>query len=116
MALKYHIKHYRGTAFFIHSDDRVILANGLKLDPNRIFSTKGTKKTLLKYHPKVSMDKKKAIVFGNFVFNISALRLKKDSNDIYLTEGETKLLLKLIDKRNNIVLREELADRDFDEN
>jgi len=61
-------------------------------------------------------DKKTAIIFGNFVFNISTLQLKKDSNDIYLTEGETELLLKLIDKRNNIVLREELADRDFDEN
>jgi len=61
-------------------------------------------------------DKKTAIIFGNFVFNFSTLQLKKDSNDIYLTEGETELLLKLIDKRNNIVLREELADRDFDEN
>ena len=60
-------------------------------------------------------DKKTAIIFGNFVFNISTLQLKKNSNDIYLTEGETELLLKLIDKRNNIVLREELADSDFDE-
>ena len=65
---------------------------------------------------KDNTDKKTAIVFGNFVFSISTLQLKKDSNDIYLTEGETELLLKLIDKRNNIVLREELADRDFDEN
>ena len=65
---------------------------------------------------KDNTDKKKAIVFGNFVFNISSLQLKKDSNDIYLTEGETELLLKLIYKRNNIVLREELSDSDFDEN
>ena len=65
---------------------------------------------------KDNTNKKTAIVFGNFVFNISTLQLKKDSNDIYLTEGETELLLKLIDKRNNIVLREELANRDFDEN
>ena len=65
---------------------------------------------------KYKTDKKTAIIFGNFVFNISTLQLKKNSNDIYLTEGETELLLKLIDKRNNIVLREELADRDFDEN
>ena len=72
------------------------------------------KKLLNLYKDKT--DKKTAIVFGNFVFNISTLQLKKDSNDIYLTEGETELLLKLIDKRNNIVLREELADRDFDEN
>ena len=72
------------------------------------------KKLLNLYKDKT--DKKTAIIFGNFVFNISTLQLKKDSNDIYLTEGETELLLKLIDKRNNIVLREELADRDFDEN
>ena len=65
---------------------------------------------------KDNSDKKTVIFFGNFIFNISTLQLKKDSNDIYLTEGETELLLKLIDKRNNIVLREELADRDFDEN
>ena len=72
------------------------------------------KKLLNLYKDKT--DKKTAIIFGNFVFNISTLQLKKDSNDIYLTEGETELLLKLIDKRNNIVLREELANRDFDEN
>ena len=71
------------------------------------------KKLLNLYKDKT--DKKTAIIFGNFVFNISTLQLKKDSIDIYLTEGETKLLLKLIDKRNNIVLREELADRDIDE-
>ena len=58
----------------------------------------------------------KTIVFGNFAFNISTQKLIKDSNDIYLTEGEIKLLLKLIDKKNNIVLREELAGSDFDEN
>ena len=72
------------------------------------------KKLLNLYKDKT--DKKTAIIFGNFVFNISTLQLKKNSNNIYLTEGETELLLKLIDKRNNIVLREELADRDFDEN
>ena len=72
------------------------------------------KKLLNLYKDKT--DKKTAIIFGNFVFNISTLQLKKNSNDIYLTEGETELLLKLIDKRNNIVLREELADRDIDEN
>ena len=72
------------------------------------------KKLLNLYKDKT--DKKTAIIFGNFVFNISTLQLKKDSDDIYLTEGETELLLKLIDKRNNIVLREELANRDFDEN
>ena len=44
------------------------------------------------------------------------MQLKNGSNDIYLTEGENKLLLKLIDKKNVVVLREELSDSDFDEN
>ena len=55
------------------------------------------------------------ISFGEFVFNIPKLELKKNQEIIYLTEGENNLLLKLIEKRNNIVLREELADREFDE-
>ena len=57
-----------------------------------------------------------SIIFGSFEFNLNTLQLKKDSNNIYLTEGENKLLLKLIEKRNEIVLREELAESDFDEN
>ena len=32
-----------------------------------------------------------------------------------MTEGENDLLLKLINKRNDIVLREELAEQEFDE-
>jgi len=59
---------------------------------------------------------KNVVIFGSFVYNISTLQLKKGSNDIYLTEGENKLLLKLIDKKNAVVLREELTDSDFDEN
>ena len=59
---------------------------------------------------------KNVVIFGSFVYNISTLQLKKGSNDIYLTEGENKLLLKLIDKKNAVVLREELSDSDFDEN
>ena len=57
----------------------------------------------------------KKIVFGKFIFNLSSLQLKKESKNIYLTEGENSLLLKLIYKRNEIVLREELAESDFDE-
>jgi len=57
----------------------------------------------------------KKIVFGKFIFNLSSLQLTKDSKNIYLTEGENALLLKLIYKRNEIVLREELAESDFDE-
>ena len=57
----------------------------------------------------------KSFIFGDFVFNITTLQLKKNSKIVYLTEGENKLLLKLINKKNAIVLREELAERDYDE-
>ena len=61
MALQYHIKRYKGTAFIINNDDRVVLVKGVRLDPNRIFSTEGTKKSLLKYHPEVSKNKRRVI-------------------------------------------------------
>ena len=57
----------------------------------------------------------KSFIFGDFVFNITTLQLKKNSKIVYLTEGENKLLLKLIIKNNAIVLREELAESDYDE-
>ena len=57
----------------------------------------------------------KSFIFGDFVFNITTLQLKKKSKIVYLTEGENKLLLKLINKKNAIVLREELAESDYDE-
>ena len=55
------------------------------------------------------------ISFGNYIFNIPKLELKKNQEIIYLTEGENNLLLKLVEKRNDIVLREELAERKYDE-
>tara|TARA_Y100000996_G_C22296103_1_gene550154 strand:+ start:15 stop:695 length:681 start_codon:yes stop_codon:yes gene_type:complete len=55
------------------------------------------------------------ITFGHYVFNTHKMELHKDNKLIYLTEGENNLLLKLIKKRNDIVLREELADQEFDE-
>ncbi len=60
-------------------------------------------------------NKKILISFGDFNFNTSNLELKKNDTVVYLTEGENKLLMKLIEKRNDIVLREELADQEFDE-
>ncbi len=60
-------------------------------------------------------DKKIRVSFGDFVFNTSNLELQKNNKLIYLTEGENNLLLKLIEKRNDIVLREELANQEFDE-
>ena len=59
--------------------------------------------------------KPQIFTFGAFTFNLNTLQLKKNNDIIYLTEGENKLLLKLIKKKNNIVLREELADQDLDE-
>ena len=58
----------------------------------------------------------KQIVFGKFKFNTSTLQLQKNSENVYLTQGENELLLKLVSKKNKIVLREELANSDFDEN
>ena len=63
----------------------------------------------------INLEKKKTVIFGDFIFNLDTLQLKKNTNTIYLTEGENKLLLKLINKKNKIVLREELAGSNFDE-
>ena len=59
--------------------------------------------------------KKIKITFGEFIFDTSNFKLQKNEKSIYLTESENNLLVKLINKRNNIVLREELADQEFDE-
>ena len=55
------------------------------------------------------------ISFGNFIFYKKTNSLKINNKELYLTEGENKLLLKLINKRNSILSREELADEEFDE-
>tara|TARA_B100001250_G_C19707998_1_gene747818 strand:+ start:405 stop:1085 length:681 start_codon:yes stop_codon:yes gene_type:complete len=55
------------------------------------------------------------ISFGNYQYSLKKLELKKNENIIHLTEGENNLLLKLIEKKNQIVLREELANKEFDE-
>ena len=55
------------------------------------------------------------IEFGEYIYNTKTQDLKKNNQEIYLTEGEHNLLLKLINKRNNLVSREELADEEFDE-
>ena len=60
-------------------------------------------------------NKKIIVSFGEFVFDTSTLKLKKNNILVYLTEAENNLLLKLINKRNDIVLREELADQEYDE-
>ena len=60
-------------------------------------------------------NKKNKISFGEFTFDTLNFKLQKNDRLIYLTEGENNLLVKLINKRNDIVLREELADQEFDE-
>ena len=69
---------------------------------------------LLKLY-KDSNIKPSFISFGEFTFNTQKLELKHNEKIIYLTESENNLLLKLTAKRNNIVLREELADSEYDE-
>ncbi len=61
------------------------------------------------------LNKNIKVSFGNYIFDVSSLILKQDNEIIYLTEGENDLLLKLVYKRNEIVMREELADQEFDE-
>ena len=70
-------------------------------------------KLLKLYNNKSKKDLK--ISFGEFIFDMNSLELKINNKTVYLTEGENNLLLKLIYKRNDIVLREELADQEFDE-
>ena len=69
---------------------------------------------LLNFYENLS-DKNAKIIFGEFSFDLSSLVLKQKNNLVYLTESENDLLLKLINKRNNIVLREELANQEYDE-
>lgn len=61
-------------------------------------------------------QKKKIIIFGSFTFSLDTFQLKNNNKVIYLTEGENNLLIKLINKKNEIVLREELTVSDYDEN
>ena len=60
-------------------------------------------------------NKKIKISFGEFIFDTSNFKLQKNEKLIYLTESENNLLVKLVNKRNDIVLREELADQEIDE-
>tara|TARA_Y100000590_G_C15503398_1_gene932530 strand:+ start:147 stop:827 length:681 start_codon:yes stop_codon:yes gene_type:complete len=69
---------------------------------------------LLKLY-KDTNNKKLSIRFGSYTFDISRLELRKNEKIIYLTEGENNLLIKLIEKRNDIVFREELIDTNEDE-
>ena len=69
---------------------------------------------LLKLYKNINQEELR-IGFGEYVFDIKTNSLKINDKELYLTEGENRLLLKLINKRNSILSREELADREFDE-
>jgi len=71
-------------------------------------------KKLLRLYENINKSELR-IEFGDYIFNTKTQDLKKNNKEIYLTEGEHNLLLKLINKRNNLVSREELADEEFDE-
>jgi two-component system phosphate regulon response regulator OmpR len=63
-----------------------------------------------------NFDQNEIINFGDYFYNLSTLQLKKGGKNIYLTEGEDKLLNYLAIKKNDIVLREELAEKEYNEN
>ena len=69
---------------------------------------------LLKLYENINQEELR-IGFGEYVFDIKTNSLKINNKELYLTEGENRLLLKLINKRNSILSREELADREFNE-
>ena len=69
---------------------------------------------LLKLYENINQSELR-IEFGDYIFNTKTQDLKKSNKEIYLTEGEQNLLIKLINKRNNLVSREELANKEFDE-
>ncbi|MBD1147988.1 response regulator transcription factor [Pelagibacterales bacterium SAG-MED31] len=69
---------------------------------------------LLKLYENINQSELR-IEFGDYIFDIKSQDLKKNNSEVYLTEGENNLLIKLINKRNNLVSREELADKEFDE-
>ena len=69
---------------------------------------------LLKLYDNINQSELR-IEFGDYIFDTKTQDLKKSNKEIYLTEGENNLLIKLINKRNSLVSREELADKEFDE-
>ena len=63
-----------------------------------------------------NLNQNEFIKFGDYLYNLSTFQLKKGNKNIYLTEVESKLLNLLAMKKNDIVLREELANNEYNEN
>ena len=70
---------------------------------------------LLKLYDNINETESK-VSFGKYIYYKKSNALKIYNKEVYLTEGENNLLLKLIDKKNSILTREELADKNFEEN
>ena len=70
---------------------------------------------LLKLYDNINETESK-VSFGKYIYYKKSNALKIHNKEVYLTEGENNLLLKLIDKKNSILSREELADKNFEEN
>ena len=70
---------------------------------------------LLKLYDNINETESK-VSFGKYIYYKNSNSLKIHDKEVYLTEGENNLLLKLIDKKNSILSREELADKNFEEN
>ena len=62
MALDHHMKTNEGTAFYIQNKLREVNLYGGLIEPNRIFSSDGTKQAIQKYNPQWSVSKKKEIL------------------------------------------------------
>jgi len=69
---------------------------------------------LLKLYDNINQSELR-ISFGNYIFETKTNSLKLNNKELYLTEGENNLLLKLINKKNSILSREELSEKEFDE-
>ena len=51
LAIRHHVRYYGGTAFLVKSDEREVPYLDTKIDPNRVFSRKGSFKAIKKFKP-----------------------------------------------------------------
>ena len=51
LAIRHHLKYYGGTAFLVKSKDREVPYRDTKIDPNRVFSRKGSFRAIKKFKP-----------------------------------------------------------------
>jgi len=111
MALDHHIKIYEGKAFYINSDERIVRINGNRIDPNRVFSRNGAKKSLIKYDSNLkpsnlkkildSIDIGKETFLKQFLPNSNGLVIAIHNNSRgYTIKSEIKNSIKYSIKKN----------------